>query len=107
MNICAISGQIAKKPHVIGDGQSIRFGIFAPYLEHPNSDQERCALVHCVLTEPNEPQKEKLLAENAIGMHVEFTGRVAMTRYGTKDGKAIDIMDIIINGESLIIRGDE
>lgn len=107
MNICAISGQIMQQPHVIDNGQSIRFAVLAPYFEQSKSDQERCALVHCVLLNPNEYQKKKLQSQNAVGIYVEFTGRVAMTRYGTKDNKTIDIMDVIVTGESLIIRGGE
>lgn len=103
MNICSINGNIVQTPYLLENGKSIKLAVVATYMDSEETEKERASLVCCILVDPTDAQQQKLLSKSAQGMYIEFTGRICMMRYGIKGGDAVEMMDVVINRDSLLI----
>lgn len=84
MNICVLSGELARDPVVKGaDKKLVLFTVVTKTNGEENGHNGRTAHVPCVVFNPS-PELEQRLTSAGKGTHVELEGRISTSSFEAK-----------------------
>lgn len=104
MNICALSGRLAKGPTLLSDGRTIKFLLTTHFVYRREMVREGTATVPCVLFDATKEQKDILLNKNYDKLRLELVGRVARSSCEGSDGVRTYNTDVVVDTGGMIIR---
>ena len=97
MNICILSGRIAKNATTRGsEPKTLSFILETRYGVNGDEKKERVSYVPCVLFNPT-PEVESLLTAQGEGQFVEFEGRVSGSNPDPNTGRRFNTEVIVRN----------
>ena len=103
MNHCILSGQIANKPLIFGNGQGMRFTLKTRYPSRQEGISAGTAYVPCVVFELSKEHLEAL-QDDFKKLRIELSGRIRRSSYEGDSGERVYNTEVICNGSSLLLR---
>ena len=105
MNLCVISGELARDPVVKGtDKKLVLFTVVTKTNGDDNGHKERAAHVSCVVFNPP-PELEQRLTSAGKGTRVELEGRISTSSFET-NGERRYVTEVVAFNRSLIVSQD-
>lgn len=104
MNHCVLSGQIANKPLVLGNGQGIRFTLRTRYPSRQEGVSAGTAYVPCVVFELSKEHLDVLQDGNYKKLRIELSGRIRRSSYEGESGERVYNTEVVCNGSSLLLQ---
>ena len=103
MNICVISGELARDPVVKGtEKKLVLFTVVTKtHNEDDNGQKERTAHVPCVVFNPS-PELEQRFTSAGKGAHVELEGRISTSSFEA-NGERRYVTEVVAFNRSLTL----
>lgn len=99
MNVCVISGFLAREAVVNGEGKVLRFTVAAKHGYNIKEEIDLVECVPCTLFNPSEAIVN-LFTNEWKGLSLELKGRVSTSRY-EKEGQTIYSTQVIVDKNSI------
>ena len=104
MNHSVLSGLVANKPLVFGNGQGIRLTLKTRYPSRQEGVAAGTAYVPCVIFEPSKEHLETLMSEDFKKLRIELSGRIRRSSYEDDSGERVYNTEVVCNGSSMLIQ---
>ena len=105
MNICLVSGRPVRPAIAFGESKALKFVLATDHRRHDDPSKKWTSYVPCVVFDPTKFHQTTLCNEEARKQFVQGQGRISRTSYETSKGDRRYSTEVVLDPDTLVIRG--